>query len=93
MRVLKYLVTGAIGLSVNLGVFRALYVLGVPYLAGSVAAFLVAMFVGFVLQKYWTFNDRAPERVRTQFMLYAMPGCFLAPNWFSMIDRRRCSLF
>lgn len=71
MRVLKFLITGAIGISVNLGVFHALYVLGVPYLAGSIAALFVSMIVGFVLQKYWTFEDHAPERVRAQFALYA----------------------
>lgn len=70
MRVLKFVLSGIVGLGVNLGVFRALYVLGVPYLIGSITAFLIAMLVGFVLQKYWTFEDRAPERVRTQFALY-----------------------
>lgn len=71
MRIVKFLITGAIGISVNLGVFHALYVFGVPYLAGSIAALLVSMVIGFILQKYWTFEDRAPERVHTQFALYA----------------------
>ena len=72
MRVLKFLISGAIGLGVNLGMFHMLYMLGIPYLAGSAAAFLVAMIVGFILQKYWTFEDRAPERMHAQFALYAM---------------------
>jgi|SRR3989344_1235406 len=71
MRVLKFLITGMIGISANLGVFHTLYVLGVPYLAGSIVGFLVAMFVGFVLQKYWTFKDRSLERARSQFALYS----------------------
>lgn len=72
MRVLKFLLTGTIGLSVNLGTFHTLYVLGVPYLAGSVGAFIVAMCVGFVLQKYWTFEEHTFGRAHTQFMLYVM---------------------
>lgn len=81
MRVLKFLLVGGIGLSVNLGVFHSLYVLGVSYLLGSVAAFCVALVVGFVLQKYWTFENRTPERARTQFALYALLAiCNLAIN-------------
>lgn len=81
MRVLKFLLSGGIGLSVNLGVFHMLYVFDVPYLVGSIAAFCVAMVVGFVLQKYWTFEKRTLERVRTQFALYAaLTFCNLAMN-------------
>ncbi len=81
MRILKFLLTGSIGLCVNLGMFHLLYVLGMPYLAGSVTAFLVAMFVGFALQKYWTFEDRTLERAHTQLMLYGILAlCNLAIN-------------
>lgn len=81
MRVLKFLITGLTGLCVNLGVFHLLYVLGVPYLAGSVTAFLVAMFVGFVLQKYWTFEEHTLERAHMQLMLYGtLALCNLAAN-------------
>lgn len=70
MRVLKFLIAGVIGMSVNLGVFHLLYVLGVPYLIGSIAGVLVAMVIGFIFQKYWTFGDRASGRTHTQFVLY-----------------------
>ncbi len=72
MRVLKFLITGAIGISVNLGTFHILYVLGVPYLLGSIAGFLSAVFIGFILQKYWAFRDHAPERLRAQFVAYIL---------------------
>lgn len=72
MRIVRFLCTGAIGLSTNLGMFRLLYILGVPYLVGSVAAFSVAMVVGFLLQKYWTFEERSRERAQTQFIQYAL---------------------
>jgi putative flippase GtrA len=83
MRIIKFLITGGIGLSVNLGTFHLLYVSGVPYLAGSIVAFCIAMIVGFILQKYWTFEEHTVERARTQFMLYAMLAlCNLAVNTF-----------
>lgn len=71
IRILKFLVSGGIGISVNLGVFHLLYVSGTPYLLGSAIGFSVAMFVGFILQKYWTFDDRSSQTLRTQFALYA----------------------
>lgn len=81
MHVLKFLIAGGIGLTVNLGVFHTLVVFGVPYLAGSVTAFLVSMVVGFVLQKYWTFEEYTHERTHKQFMLYAMIAlCNLGVN-------------
>ncbi len=81
MHVMKFLIAGGAGLSVNLGIFHTLYVLGVPYLAGSVIAFLISMVVGFTLQKYWTFEERTLERARTQFMLYGtLALCNLAVN-------------
>lgn len=67
---MKFLIAGLVGISVNLGIFHMLYVFGVPYLAGSIVAFLVAVFVGFVLQKYWTFEERTIERARTQLVFY-----------------------
>ena len=70
-----------IGLSVNLGTFHILYVLGVPYLTGSVMALFVAMLIGFVLQKYWTFQNHSSERMHIQFALYAaLALCNLALN-------------
>jgi putative flippase GtrA len=71
MRILKFLITGGVGLSVNLGTLRLLVLFGAPYLVGSVVAFLVSMGVGFVLQKYWTFEDSSAGHTHAQFMLYA----------------------
>lgn len=83
MRVLKFLIAGGIGLTVNLGLLHVLVVFGVPYLTGSVTAFIVSMIVGFILQKYWTFGERSHERARKQFMLYTtLALCNLGVNTF-----------
>lgn len=72
MRAVKFVTSGAIGVSVNLAVFHTLYVLAVPYLAGSIIALVLSMGVGFVLQKYWTFQNHSAEHVHVQFGRYAL---------------------
>jgi putative flippase GtrA len=80
MQVLKFLTTGAIGLLINLGTYRALYAMGVHYLFGSMLAFSVSLIIGFVLQKYWTFKNTS-EKISLQFTLYAFVAvCNLAFN-------------
>jgi dolichol-phosphate mannosyltransferase len=73
MRILKYLVTGLIGISINLGMLH-LFVqgLGVYYLHASIMAVSISTIVGFILQKYWTFADQSSERLHRQFILYVI---------------------
>lgn len=72
MRALKFLISGLIGISVNLSIYWVLVaVFAVHYLPGSMVALLISLIVGFLLQKYWTFEDRAHERAPVQFSLYA----------------------
>ena len=81
MRILKFFITGTIGLSLNLGAFRTLYVFGVPYITGSVTAFLMSMCIGFLLQKYWTFDEPTQGRFNEQFISYAILAvCNLTVN-------------
>jgi putative flippase GtrA len=74
IRVIRFLISGLIGLTVNLGLYRFFTSLGVHYLAGSALALLLALVVGFVLQKYWTFEDRSHERAHVQLSLYMLVG-------------------
>lgn len=72
MRILRFLATGVVGLVVNLGsleVFVTFFRL--HYLVGSACAFTLALIVGFLLQKYWTFADHDASRVHTQFVQYS----------------------
>ena len=73
-QVLRFLVTGTIGITVNLSGFYALLnIARAPYLAASVLALSLSTIVGFVLQKYWTFAGKKTvgrETVR-QFVLYS----------------------
>lgn len=67
----RYLVAGGVGASTNIGLlFLCTDIFKIWYLYSSVIAFSVAVFVSFVLQKFWTFGDRQIEKVHNQFVLY-----------------------
>lgn len=67
----KYVVSGGSAACVNLG---GLYVLTeyahVHYLQSAVLAFIVAFFISFLLQKFWTFGDMRKEVMHIQMMWY-----------------------
>lgn len=78
MRILKYLISGGIGITVNLLLYRILVTNAhFGYLLGSVVAVSCSTVLGFLLQKFWTFEDRSRERAPVQFGLYA---CIAAGN-------------
>jgi putative flippase GtrA len=68
---IKFLVSGGTATAVNL---VALYVLtdffGLWYLISAVIAFVIAFFVSFTLQKFWTFIDHRTDVLPAQASLY-----------------------
>ncbi len=73
MRIVKFIISGGIGLSVNLLTYRFLVEsLGVHYLAGSMLSLALSTVVGFLLQKFWTFEEHSRERAPKQFALYTL---------------------
>lgn len=67
----KYVVSGGSSACANLG---ALYLLTeyahIHYLQSAVLAFILAFFISFLLQKFWTFQDMREEVVHWQMMWY-----------------------
>lgn len=47
---------------------------GIWYIISSSLAFLIAYFVSFSLQKFWTFRDNGREKIRQQMSLYFVVG-------------------
>ncbi len=82
MRVVKFLISGALGLATNIGlVALCVEKFNFHYLTASVIGFSAAVIIGFLLQKYWTFGEETGERIQTQFILYALLALFnLAMN-------------
>lgn len=66
-RIIRYIVSGTTAAAVDLG---CLYVLtdiaGVWYLYSIAIAFVIAVVVSFLLQKFWTFTDRDIDGIGKQ---------------------------
>lgn len=70
-KIIRYLISGGTATAVDLGflyVFTSLF--HINYLLSSVLAFLLAFGVSFFLQKFWTFADRATDRMKSQLVIY-----------------------
>ena len=69
----KYGISGGCAAVANIG---TLYVLTeyahVYYLLSAVIAFVVAFFVSFPLQKFWTFDNRETSKMHTQMGVYLL---------------------
>ena len=67
----KYVVSGGSSACANLG---TLYLLTeyahIHYLQSAVISFILAFFISFLLQKFWTFQDMRKEIVHWQMMWY-----------------------
>src|SRR3989344_4762697 len=71
--VIKFLVSGGTATAINLVVLYTLTEwVGIWYLFSAVIAFVVAFFVSFCLQKFWTFIDHRIDVLTAQAGLYAL---------------------
>lgn len=72
-QIIYYLIAGSIGAAVNIGFYiLLLQVFGVWYVVASIIAFLCAVVVSFMLQKYVTFNNWGREKIPVQFGSHVM---------------------
>lgn len=83
-KIFRFLVSGGISTGVDLGL---LYLFtdffGIWYLVSSVLAFILAFFVSFGLQKFWTFRDHSRDGMQAQMGVYLfISSCNLGLNTF-----------
>jgi len=70
-RIIKYLIAGGTAAFVDLGLLYFFTdILEIWYLISASLAFIIAFFVSFFLQKFWTFRDRDKEIMYKQMGLY-----------------------
>ncbi len=70
-KIFRYLIAGGTALVTNLFFLYALTEwLGLYYLVSVVVAFLLAVAVSFLMQKYLTFRDRSVANLHRQMMIY-----------------------
>jgi putative flippase GtrA len=71
MQLVRFIISGGTATAVNLGsLFLLTHIAGLWYLTSSGIAFMVAFFVSFTLQKFWTFEDASKNRLRFQASIY-----------------------
>lgn len=84
--IIKFFISGTTATAVDL-LFLYVFtdVFGIYYLISSVLAFVVAFFVSFGMQKFWTFRDRSKDRIYKQFSQYLTVTLFnLLINTYGM---------
>lgn len=70
-RIFRYLVAGGSAVAVNLGfLYILVHFFHMWYLVSAVISFTAAVYASFMLQKYFTFNDRSQDTMRRQMSLY-----------------------
>ena len=70
-QIIKFLIAGGTSTSIDIFVFTALiYWVCLWYIASSISSFIIAFWVSFGLQKFWTFRDKNTEKIVTQTYLY-----------------------
>ena len=70
---IRFVIAGSFALAVNLvALYTLTDIFGVYYLISTVLAFLVALSVSFMLQKFWTFQDHSHDRLHAQIPIYAV---------------------
>jgi putative flippase GtrA len=72
-RVVRYGLSGILALTTNVGLlFVCVRWLGFGYLMGTTIAFIGTVIVSFLLQKFWTFDDRSSDGVHYQLSWYLL---------------------
>jgi putative flippase GtrA len=72
---IKYLIAGGTASFVNLALlFCFTHYIGFHYLVSATLAFIVAFFVSFYLQKFWTFRDNSRNEISKQGGKYLVTG-------------------
>lgn len=67
----KYVVSGGSSACVNLGILYLLTEYAhVHYLQSAIVSFIIAFFISFLLQKFWTFKDMRKEVIHRQMILF-----------------------
>ena len=72
---IKYFIAGVTSAAVHLLILTIFYrFLGVWVVVSTSLGFIVAFFISFYLQKFWTFRDNSRDKFYKQMMIYFMVG-------------------
>lgn len=70
-QILKFLIAGGIATFADISIYYVLtYLAGLWYVASSISSFIIAFWISFGLQKFWTFRDKNTQEMMRQTYLY-----------------------
>ncbi|MBA4319640.1 MAG: hypothetical protein C0412_14665 [Flavobacterium sp.] len=76
-QIIKFLIAGGMAAFVNLSLLYFFTdILDIWYLISTSMAFIVAFFVSFFLQKFWTFRDNDKQTIHKQIVAYLFISLF-----------------
>lgn len=76
-RIVRYVIGGGTSAVVNLTVFFVSNsVFHVHYIVSSILAFIIAFFVSWTFQKFWTFKDHSRDNMHIQGFYYLLNSIF-----------------
>lgn len=81
----KFVIAGVLTALFDLGLLKLLVTAGMEHVTASVIAYIVALVVNFMLQKFWSFGDNETSRVHVQLAQFTTVGLInLGINTVSM---------
>jgi dolichol-phosphate mannosyltransferase len=74
-RFLRFAIIGGIGVPINLGLLVALKEIGLNYVVAVILATEIAMSINYLLNNYWTFNNRKISKLKgwARYALISLP--------------------
>jgi dolichol-phosphate mannosyltransferase len=74
-RFLRFAIIGGIGVPINLGLLVALKEIGLNYVVAVILATEIAMSINYLLNNYWTFNNRKINKLKgwARYALISLP--------------------
>lgn len=70
-QIIKFLIAGGTATSADILIYYVLtYLAGLWYIASSISSFIIAFWISFSLQKFWTFRDKNTQKIMRQTYFY-----------------------
>jgi putative flippase GtrA len=66
----KFVVTGGLNSSIQIGVCIALVSMGIHYMVATTVGYGLAVINSFILNKFWTFSNNNKEAANKQFLIF-----------------------
>jgi putative flippase GtrA len=75
MKIVRYIISGGTSAVTDLFLLYLFTdIFHIWYIISAALAFIIAFFVSFTLQKYWTFRDNSNEGIKKQGLMYFVIG-------------------